>query len=110
MYSLSKEHYLAACEFNLNEALRIKNKVKSYREGFGSDYQLTKILKSFEIEYVARIEGSLDSIPIEESSVLRALYFERKSIKELESSFARASIYRIRSRAARSFIHCLHAA
>ena len=97
------------CRFIFNELLQIQHKITYHREGYGHDTPLSQFLKRNELELWIKAQSALELLAEHERYILKSIYLDRRSIKELAGEYSRSSIYRIRPQAMRRFLDCLHA-
>jgi hypothetical protein len=108
MQPIDETHYAEICKFHLKLYRYFLLKIRFNREGYGLDIQPVDVLDKHEVDYMIVIETALEQLTHDEYTILYALYVENKALKDLIGLYSSSTIHRIKPRAIRRFLHCLH--
>ena len=108
MREIEESNYAEICRFHLNRYRQFLLRAKPKREGYGLHLKLENELKKHDVEYIIAIETALQQLTHDEYTILCTLFVEDKGPKDLLGMYSSSTIYRIKPRAIRRFLHCLH--
>jgi hypothetical protein len=105
---MNDSHLMELCGFHLNLYHKNLLRMKMYGEGKESNFREVDNTQNNKRAYMEVIETALSQLSKDEYTILCALYFENKGPKDMIGLYARSTFHRIKPRAIRRFIHCLH--